>query len=479
MRIATGARDTHGVYIHVPFCAARCGYCDFNTYTPRELAAHDLEVRPGGTQPGGGTGVGLASPRPAAGNTTAGYLDALERELDMAAAAWDRTGMAAGGVHTVFFGGGTPSMLGAEGLTRALGAVRRTLGLAADAEVTTEANPESTNPAFFDELRAGGFTRVSLGMQSASPGVLRVLDRRHTPGRPVAAVAEALGAGFEHVNVDLIYGTPSETDEDLRASLDAALGSGADHVSAYSLIVEDGTALARRVRRGELPAPDEDVLAERYRIIDGALRGAGMHWYEVSNWARPGGECRHNLLYWRSGQWWGAGPGAHGCVQLSAQGIAELARAGARAERPVRSESAGAGPTGQETSRPPEVDSVPRGTDPAPRLTRLVNVKHPSHYYGALCAPAGEASTLPVATSEALSPADVATERIMLGLRLREGIAAEDVADVESTIDQLVRRGLLRREGGRVAVTGSARYLADGIVTDILLAKDAAGQAVL
>ena len=213
-----------GLYIHVPFCTTRCGYCDFNTYTPGE---------------DGTSSVGT-------------YLNALEAELDQAAAEWDRPGPPS----TVFLGGGTPSLLGADGLTRVLGAVRRSLGLAPGAEVTTESNPESTSPEFFSALLEAGYTRISLGMQSASAHVLKVLERNHTPGRATAAAQEALAAGFDHVNLDLIYGTPTETDDDLRRSIDAALSTGVDHISAYSLIVEDGTAMARKVRKGQLPAPE-------------------------------------------------------------------------------------------------------------------------------------------------------------------------------------------------------------------------------
>jgi len=271
-----------GLYIHVPFCATRCGYCDFNTYTPAELG----------------------------GATPAGWLAALRTELALAAA---RLGTAPP-VATIFVGGGTPSLLGAAGLAEVLDAIREHFVLARDAEVTTEANPESTSPAFFDGLRAAGYTRVSLGMQSTAPHVLATLDRVHSPGRALEAAQEARRAGFEHVNIDLIYGTPGESDDDLARSADAAIAAGVDHVSAYALIVEDGTALARKVRRRELPAPDDDVLARRYELLDQRLGAAGLSWYEVSNWARPGGECRHNLGYWAGGQWWGAGPGAHGYV---------------------------------------------------------------------------------------------------------------------------------------------------------------------
>ena len=276
----TSRTGPFGIYIHVPFCATRCGYCDFNTYTAGEL---------GGANP-------------------EGWLAALRTELSMAGAQVDLP------VDTVFVGGGTPSLLGGSGLRAVLDAVRENFRLNPGAEVTTESNPESTSPRFFTELLEAGYTRVSLGMQSTAPHVLAALDRTHSAGRAPAAAREALAAGFAHVNLDLIYGTPGESDDDLRRSADAAIDAGVDHVSAYALIVEDGTALARRVRRGEILAPDDDVLAARYELLDAHLSQAGLDWYEVSNWSRPGGECRHNLGYWDGGQWWGAGPGAHGFV---------------------------------------------------------------------------------------------------------------------------------------------------------------------
>lgn len=383
-----------GLYIHVPFCTTRCGYCDFNTYTPGQ---------------DGTSSVGT-------------YLNSLEAELDRAAADWDRQGPPS----TVFLGGGTPSLLGADGLTRVLAAVRRSLGLAPGAEVTTESNPESTSPEFFSALLDAGYTRVSLGMQSASAHVLRVLERRHTAGRATAAAREALDAGFRHVNLDLIYGTPTETDDDLRRTLDAALGTGVDHISAYSLIVEEGTAMARKVRRGELPSPDEDVYADRYEMIDEALQDAGMSWYEVSNWSRPGGECRHNLVYWRGGQWWGAGPGAHGCVRLL-----------------------------------PHADGAHDG------MTRLVNAKLPRRYADALAA--GES---PVTGVEKLSPADVHTERIMTGLRLSEGLPDDLLSRAPHAVERHLGLGLLTTGHGRTRLTDAGRLLADGIITDILVEED-------
>ncbi|MFK8908633.1 radical SAM family heme chaperone HemW, partial [Streptomyces sp. YS-3] len=278
-----------GFYLHVPYCATRCGYCDFNTYTATELR---------------GSGGVLAS--------RDNYAATLTEEIRLARKV---LGDDPRPVRTVFVGGGTPTLLPAADLVRMLSAVREEFGLADDAEVTTEANPESVDRAYLEELRAGGFNRVSFGMQSAKQHVLKILDRTHTPGRPEACVAEARAAGFDHVNLDLIYGTPGESDQDWRESLAAAVGAGPDHISAYALIVEEGTQLARRIRRGEVPMTDDDVHADRYLIADSVLAEAGFHWYEVSNWATTeAGRCLHNELYWRGADWWGAGPGAHSHV---------------------------------------------------------------------------------------------------------------------------------------------------------------------
>lgn len=272
-----------GLYVHVPFCATRCGYCDFNTY----VAGED-------------------------GSAQSGYVAAAIREIELARGV---LGDGAPPLDTVFFGGGTPTMLPAEDLAAVLGAARDRFGFADDVEVTTEANPESVDPEKLSVLRAAGFTRLSLGMQSAVPSVLKTLDRVHTPGRPEEAVAEARAAGFEQVSLDLIYGTPGETAEDWRASLDAALSARPDHISTYSLIVEPGTRMAAQVARGDLVVPGDDVIVDRFETAERVLAEAGMHWYETCSWAT--GEdayCRHNLGYWSGGNWWGVGPGAHSHV---------------------------------------------------------------------------------------------------------------------------------------------------------------------
>jgi putative oxygen-independent coproporphyrinogen III oxidase len=380
-----------GIYIHVPFCAARCGYCDFNTYTPAEL---------GGANPDA-------------------WLAALRIELALAADQLGRApgsnvagGPAPAAVDTVFVGGGTPSLLGGAGLAAVLDAVRTHFTLAADAEVTTEANPESTSPRLFEQLRAAGFTRVSLGMQSVAPHVLAVLDRVHSPGRALEAARDARAAGFAHVNLDLIYGTPGETDDDLLRSVDAAVEAQVDHVSAYALVVEDGTALARRVRRGEVSAPDNDELAHRYELIDARLSAAGLNWYEVSNWCLPGGECRHNIGYWNGGEWWGAGPGAHGYV----------------------------------------------GT------TRWWNVKHPNAYAQVLAD-----GQLPVADFERLDSHALHTEDVMLRVRLRDGLPVSTLNDAEQRRAQtVIEDGLLVRDGDHLILTDPGRLLADAVVRTLL-----------
>ena len=369
-----------GIYIHVPFCATRCGYCDFNTYTPGEL---------GGANPDG-------------------YLAALRAELAMAA---EELGSPPD-VQTVFVGGGTPSLLGAAGLISVLDALRDHFVLADGAEVTTEANPESTSPEFFARLRAAGYTRISLGMQSAAPHVLATLDRVHSPGRAPAAAREAIAAGFDHVNIDLIYGTPGESDDDLVRSIDTAVDGGVDHISAYALTIEEGTAMGRRVRRGEITPTDDDVLARRYELADERLRAAGFEWYEVSNWSRAGGECRHNMGYWDGGEWWGAGPGAHGYVGS----------------------------------------------------TRWWNVKHPNAYAQSL-----EDRRLPVADFEQLDDVAMHTEDVMLRLRLRHGLSTDVLDDAERERARIaVDDGLLRAEADRLILTHRGRLLADAVVRDIL-----------
>ena len=373
------------MYVHVPFCRTRCGYCDFNTYTATEL--------------GGGASQDA-------------YPDLIAREIALAAEVLP-TGKTP--VSTVFFGGGTPTLLAPARLGGILAGIGEAFGLASDAEVTVEANPETVDAASLRELRAQGVTRVSFGMQSAVPHVLRTLDRQHQPGRPEQCVQWARAAGFDHISLDLIYGTPGESDDDWRRSLEAAIGAGPDHVSAYALIVEEGTRLAARVRRGEIAAPDDDALADRYLIADDLLGQAGFTWYEISNWAKTGdARCRHNLLYWTGGDWWGFGPGAHSHVGG----------------------------------------------------TRWWNVRHPAAYATRITA-----GRSPGQAGEILTPGERGAERIMLETRLASGCPVTALGPAgrrEAAVavaDGLAESGAYA--AGRVVLTRPGRLLADAVVRNL------------
>jgi putative oxygen-independent coproporphyrinogen III oxidase len=374
-----------GIYIHVPFCTTRCGYCDFNTYTAAEL----------GSEPGAGR---------------AGYIDAAIQELGIAARV---LGPDAPPVSTIFVGGGTPTVLPPDDLGRLVAAVRSHFGLAPDAEVTTESNPESIDFAGLQRLRELGFNRISFGMQSAVPQVLATLDRTHTPGRPIQAVTDAKAAGFANISLDLIYGTPGESASDWLESLEAALSAAPQHISAYALIVEDGTRLAARIRRGELPPTDEDDLADKYLIADDRFTAAGYRAYEVSNWSRSAAtRCRHNLGYWRSDHWWGVGPGAHSHVG----GV------------------------------------------------RWWNLKHPQAYASRLAS-----GLSPAQARELLSAEQRRTERILLELRLADGLSTSLLTATEKgRLVHLVAQRLAVVEDGMLILTRNGRLLADGVIRDLL-----------
>jgi len=371
-----------GIYVHVPFCVTRCGYCDFNTYTATEL----------------GPGASRES-----------YAGLAIEEIRLARKV---LGTASMPVSTVFFGGGTPTLLPPGQLGAILRAVDAEFGLVPGAEVTAEANPETVTEQTLAELRGSGFTRMSFGMQSSVRRVLSVLDRVHEPGRPARCAAWARAAGFEHVSLDLIYGTPGETDDDWAESVSAALAAGPDHISAYALIVEEGTRLAARIRRGELDAPDDDAMADRYLAADQLFGSAGLRWYEISNWAAGASSaCRHNLMYWTDGDWWGIGPGAHSHVGG----------------------------------------------------TRWWNVRHPAGYAARLAAGAS-----PGQAREILTPRERSTERIMLQTRLAAGLPVAELdqagmsAAAEAAADGLADPAALA--AGRVILTSRGRLLADAVV---------------
>jgi putative oxygen-independent coproporphyrinogen III oxidase len=375
-----GARP-FGIYVHVPFCTTRCGYCDFNTYTADE---------PGGAGRDAYPGLAIAEIR-------------LARRV---------LGDAGLPVQTVFFGGGTPTLLGPAQLASILRAIDAEFGLAPGAEVTTEANPESVDERSLAELRQAGFTRISFGMQSAVPHVLATLDRVHTPERAARCASWARAAGFGQVSLDLIYGAPGESDEDWRRSVEAAVAAGPSHISAYSLIVEDGTRLAAQIRRGKLPEPDEDAMADRYLAADAMLAAAGLRWYEISNWAAgPAAWCRHNMLYWADGDWWGIGPGAHSHVGG----------------------------------------------------TRWWNVRHPRGYAARLAA-----GSSPGQAREVLTERERRTEQIMLLTRLSAGCPAGLLSAAgQAAAQAAIGDGLADAAGwadGRVVLTARGRLLADAVI---------------
>ena len=376
-----------GVYLHVPFCRVRCGYCDFNTYTAEELR----------------------------GAKRTDYAGEAITEVGMARRILETAGVAARPVSTVFFGGGTPTMLPVTDLAAMLGSVIDAWGLAPGAEVTTEANPDSVDAEYLHALAAAGFTRVSFGMQSAVPHVLATLERTHDPDRIPLVVEWARQAGLQ-VSLDLIYGTPGESIDDWRRSLDQALAQHPDHLSAYSLIVEDGTKLARQIRRGEVPQPDEDLQADMYELADAVLADAGFSWYEVSNWSRgPEFASRHNLAYWQGHDWWGVGPGAHSHVG----GV------------------------------------------------RWWNVKHPAAYAERIAA-----GNSPGAGREVLDAETRRVERVLLQSRISEGLPVDVLtADGRTAVAGLIADGLVDGASalaGVIRLTLRGRLLADAVVRRLL-----------
>lgn len=383
--LARAAHAPLGIYVHVPFCAVRCGYCDFNTYAPGDLGSAVDPIR---------------------------YADSVVAELDLARRVLSGGPPAA----TVFIGGGTPTVLPTAHLTAILAGIRDRFGLEPDAEVTVEANPDTVSHEVAAELAAGGVTRLSLGMQSAVPHVLATLDRTHDPANVARAVAAARAAGLR-VSLDLIYGTPGERVADWRTSLEAALHLEPDHISAYALVVEEGTRMAAQVRRGELLPTDEDDLADKYELADEMLADRGYDWYEVSNWARtPPDACRHNLGYWRTHSWWGVGPGAHSHVGA----------------------------------------------------VRWWNVRHPGDYTRRLAL--GQS---PAAGRESLTDDQRYAEHVLLTVRLAEGLATASLRpEGRAAVAGLIADGLLdpgaELRSGRLVLTRRGRLLADLVVRRLL-----------
>lgn len=382
---------TYEIYIHVPFCLRRCGYCDFNTYTATDLGA---------------------------GASRGHYAQMVIREMALIRQWQCDHGIEEPAASTVFFGGGTPTVLAAADLVAMVDAIRAIWGLTPDAEITTEANPDTVDEAYIAELADGGFTRISFGMQSAVPHVLATLDRTHTPSNVAAGVDAATMAGLCS-SVDLIYGAPGESLEDWRTSVEAALDLGVHHISAYALTVEPTTKMGRRIAAGTLPKPDDDDEAAKYELADELFTQAGLDWYEISNWARPGYESRHNLGYWRNVDWAGLGPGAHShyrCHAVSSNGYG----------------------------------------------LRSWDIAHPRLWGVAI-----NEHRVPWADSERITAEENLEELIMLGLRMREGLDLERI-DRVIAVDRLtpmIEEGLVTVvDGRRVVPTRRGRLINDTVI---------------
>jgi len=375
-------------YIHIPYCVRRCGYCDFNTYTPAELAiSNDLS------------------------ETSRSYIDLLVGEIEFARQSSD-----ASIVPTIFFGGGTPTLMESKDLGRVISAIGDRFEIDREAEITTEANPDTVTKEKLATLREAGFNRISFGMQSAVPHVLRALDRTHNPENVLKATTWAREVGFQEISVDLIYGTAGESIADWELTVDTALSLPITHISAYALIVENGTKLGAQVKRGEVVMPDDDQTADKYLIADDKFTAAGFDWYELSNWSKPGSECRHNLAYWNGDNWWGAGAGAHSHINGR----------------------------------------------------RFWNVKHPASYTQKVLA-----SGNPMQEQEILTSAEARTEEIMLQIRLATGLQLSSLSSSEqSSLLGFLQQGHLLQSfwsDGRVVLSQSGRLIADRIVREMLV----------
>jgi oxygen-independent coproporphyrinogen-3 oxidase len=376
-------------YIHIPYCVKRCGYCDFNTYTPGEL-------KPGSD----------------IAQVSNGYIDLLIHEGKIARSEVKTTKP----IETIFFGGGTPTLMEPADLGRVLKSLEADFGFASDIEITIEANPDTVSKEKLADLREVGINRISFGMQSAVPHVLAVLDRTHNPENVIKATTWAREVGFEQVSADLIYGAPGESLKDWETTIDAALALPITHISAYALIVESGTKLAAQVKRGEVIIPEDDQTADKYLMADEKFRKAGFNWYELSNWSKPEGECRHNMAYWEGADWWGLGPGAHSHLNGK----------------------------------------------------RFWNVKHPTAYRERL-----EANQSPIMDSEQLTLEEMENERVMLEIRLPRGLEKSSLTSASlARLESYLTGGQISQEQwdqGRISLTISGRLMADRIVREILL----------
>jgi len=376
-------------YIHIPYCIKRCGYCDFNTYTPSELQIT----------------TGLK-------NITNSYTTLLITEIKSARKQVGERAV----VPSIFFGGGTPSLMEAEDIKSIISNIGSEFDLAVDIEITLESNPDTVDKDKLEKFYQAGINRISFGMQSAVPHVLATLDRTHNPDNLYQVTKWASEVGFKEISVDLIYGTPGESKSDWQKSIDTALSLPITHISAYALIIEEGTKLAAQIKRGEVDQVDDDLTAEKYLMADNAFTKFGFNWYELSNWSKVNSESKHNLAYWLGKNWWGAGPGAHSHLNGK----------------------------------------------------RFWNVKHPNLYKQKI-----DANESPVADSEDLKELQIESERLMLSIRLPSGVEKNTLNEQQiSDLSGYVESGHLDKgdwDNGRATLTLNGRLIADRIVREILL----------
>jgi oxygen-independent coproporphyrinogen-3 oxidase len=375
-------------YVHIPYCVKRCGYCDFNTYTPAELQISD----------------GLSQ-------ISNSYIDLVIQEIEQA-----RLSVGEATVPTIFFGGGTPSLMEASDIARVITKIKKSFKLSDDCEITLETNPDTVDKQKLAAFKDAGINRISIGMQSAVGHVLKTLDRTHNPQNLPQVTQWASEVGFKDISVDLIYGTPGESLSDWQVSIDAALALPINHISAYALIVEEGTKLANAIKRGEIGNVDDDLTAEKYLMADQAFSKAGFTWYELSNWSKANGESKHNSAYWLNQNWWGVGPGAHSHIDGK----------------------------------------------------RWWNVKHPNIYKTKITN-----NESPVLDQEILEPIQIESERLMLSIRLPSGVSKESLSSEQLKILQpYVESGALdlnNWSAGSVSLSLNGRLIADRIVREILL----------
>ena len=375
-------------YVHIPYCVKRCGYCDFNTYTPAELQISD----------------GLSQ-------ISNSYIDLVIQEIEQA-----RLAVGEATVPTIFFGGGTPSLMEASDIARVITKIKNSFKLRDDCEITLETNPDTVDKQKLAAFKDSGINRISIGMQSAVGHVLKTLDRTHNPQNLPQVTQWAREVGFKDISVDLIYGTPGESLSDWQVSIDAALALPINHISAYALIVEEGTKLANAIKRGEIGNVDDDLTAEKYLMADQAFSKAGFTWYELSNWSKANGESKHNSAYWLNQNWWGVGPGAHSHINGK----------------------------------------------------RWWNVKHPNLYKTKITN-----NESPVLDQEILEPIQIESERLMLSIRLPSGVSKQSLSNEQLKILQpYVESGALdlnNWSAGSVSLSLNGRLIADRIVREILL----------